>query len=148
MNNFSQILQKSRAFFESGRTKEINFRIESLKKLERWVRGHDHEIMAALKADLNKPPFEAYATEVGTVLDELAFTRKRIRCWAWPKHAIANLKNFPAHGRIYPEPYGVALIMSPWNYPFMLTITPLIAALPPATAWLSNLRPIHRPPRR
>ena len=129
MNHFSDILQKQHAFFTTGRTKDVNFRIESLKKLERWIVHHDAEIMAALKADLNKPPFEAYATEVGALLDELRFTLKHIRSWNRPKHALSNLKNFPSHGQIYPEPYGVTLIMSPWNYPFMLTVTPVVAAV-------------------
>jgi len=129
MNHFTEILQKQRTFFATGKTKEVNFRVESLKKMEKWICSHDENIMAALKADLNKPPFEAYATEVGTVLDELRFTLKHISSWNRPKRVMSNLKNFPSSGRIYSEPYGVTLIMSPWNYPFMLTITPVIAAI-------------------
>jgi len=129
MNHFTEILQKQRAFFATGKTKDVNFRVESLKKLEKWICSHDEDIMAALKADLNKPPFEAYATEVGTVLDELKFTLKHVRSWNRPKRVMSNLKNFPSSGRIYPEPYGVTLVMSPWNYPFMLTVTPVIAAI-------------------
>ncbi|MDR0205809.1 MAG: aldehyde dehydrogenase [Bacteroidales bacterium] len=129
MNKFSEILQKQRAFFDTGKSKDVNFRIESLKKLKQWICRHDEEIMAALKADLNKPPFEAYATEIGTVLDELKCTLKHICKWTRSKYVISNLKNFPSHGRIYPEPFGVTLIMSPWNYPFMLTVAPIIAAV-------------------
>jgi len=129
MKNFTDILQKQRAFFAEGNTKEVSFRLKSLKKMEKWISRHDEDIMAALKNDLNKPPFEAYATEVGTVLDELRFTRKRLHRWNRPKRVTSNLKNFPSYGRIYPEPYGVTLIMSPWNYPFMLTITPVMAAV-------------------
>jgi aldehyde dehydrogenase (NAD+) len=129
MTKFSAVLQKQRAFFGTGCTKDISFRIESLRKLERWIRDNDADIMSALKADLNKPPFEAFATETGGVLDELRFTLKHIRRWSKPKCVISNLKNFPSSARIYPEPYGVALIMSPWNYPFMLTVTPVIAAV-------------------
>ena len=129
MKNFTDILQKQRAFFVEGNTKEVSFRLDLLKKMEKWIGRHDEEIMAALKNDLNKPPFEAYATEVGTVLDELRFTRKRLNKWNRPKRVTSNLKNFPSYGRIYPEPYGVTLIMSPWNYPFMLTVTPVMAAV-------------------
>ena len=129
MNNFFDILQKQRAFFGSGNTKDVKFRMETLKRLEQWIRRHDEEIMAALKTDLNKSPFEAYATEVGVVLDELKFMLKRIRRWSRRKKVLSNIKNFPSSGRIYPEPYGVVLIMSPWNYPFMLTVTPVIAAV-------------------
>ena len=129
MKKFSEIVQKQREFFATGQTKDVKYRIESLKRLKQWVQKHDSEILAALKTDLNKPPFEAYATEVGTVLDELKFTLSHIRNWTRPKRAISNLKNFPSSGRIYPDPYGVTLIMSPWNYPFMLTVTPIIAAV-------------------
>jgi aldehyde dehydrogenase (NAD+) len=129
MNKFTEVLKKQRAFFASGVTKDVDFRVESLKRLKKWIRSHDEEIMNALKDDLNKPPFEAYATEIGTVLDELNCTLKHVRCWSRSKRVTSNMKNFPSHGRIYPEPFGVTLIMSPWNYPFMLTITPVIAAV-------------------
>ena len=129
MNKFSDILEKQRAFFNSGGTKDIAFRIELLKNLERWVSRHDEDIMAALKTDLNRSPFEAHATEVGTTLDEVRYTLRHIRCWNRPKHVLSNLKNFPSCAKIYPEPYGVTLIMSPWNYPFLLTTTPIITAV-------------------
>ena len=129
MTDFSEIMNKQRGFFAGGRTKDTEFRVERLRKLESWIRGHDTEIMAALKTDLNKSPFEAYATEVGVVLDELRYTLRRVKRWSRPKYVMTNLKNFPSSGRIHPEPYGVALIMSPWNYPFMLTAAPLIAAV-------------------
>jgi len=129
MSNITAILQQQRAFFATGCTKDISFRVESLRKLERWVREHREDIFAALKQDLNKPPFETYATEMGVVLDELKFALKHIRSWSKPKRVRTNLKNFPSSGRIYPEPYGVTLVMSPWNYPFNLTLTPVIAAV-------------------
>ncbi|MCL2462829.1 MAG: aldehyde dehydrogenase [Defluviitaleaceae bacterium] len=129
MAGISSILAQQRAFFAAGRTKDVNFRAECLRKLENWIRAHDADIMAALRIDLNKAPFEAYGTEIGAVLDELRYARRRVRRWSAPKRVRANLKNFPSSGHIYPEPYGVALIMSPWNYPFMLTAAPLIAAV-------------------
>jgi len=129
MADIAAILQKQRTFFSSGCTKNVNFRIESLKKLEQWIRQHNADIFAALKTDLNKSPFEAYAAEIGVVLDELKFMLKHIHCWSRPKRVSSTLKNFPSSAKIYPDPYGIALIMSPWNYPFMLTITPVIAAV-------------------
>jgi len=129
MNNFSDILQKQRSFLATGCTKDVDFRIESLKGMKQWIRQNNEDIMTALKTDLNKPPFEAYATEIGVTLDELHHTLRHIRKWSRPKYVISNLKNFPSFGKIYPEPYGVALIMSPWNYPFMLTIVPIITAV-------------------
>ncbi|MCL2246286.1 MAG: aldehyde dehydrogenase [Lentimicrobiaceae bacterium] len=129
MTSISSILQTQCAFFATGCTKDLQFRIESLRRLERWIRAHNEDIFAALKHDLNKSSFETYATETGVVLDEVKFALKHIRSWSKPKRVPSNLKNFPASGRIYPEPYGVALIMSPWNYPFNLTLTPVIAAV-------------------
>ena len=129
MNNISAILQNQRTFFATGRTKDVSFRIAYLKKLEHWIDAHHADIFAALRQDLNKPQFEAYATETGMVLDELKFVLKHIRRWSKHKRVASNMKNFPSTCNIYPEPYGIALIMSPWNYPFQLCIAPLIAAV-------------------
>ena len=129
MKNFFEIVEKQREFYATGKTKDVKFRKESLKRLKQWVQKHDAEILAALKTDLNKPPFEAYATEVGTVLDEVKFSISHLKRWTRPKRVMSNLKNFPSSGRIYPDPYGITLIMSPWNYPFMLTAVPILAAV-------------------
>ena len=129
MTDFSAIIQKQRSFFDTGRTKDIPFRKECLRNMERWIGCHDRDIMSALKTDLNKPPFEAYATETGTVLDELRYALRHIRGWSRTEYVTSNMKNFPSSGRIFPEPYGIALIMSPWNYPFSLSVTPIIAAV-------------------
>lgn len=129
MIDFAKIVSAQKNFFDAGHTKDLEFRLRNLRKLKKWVRENDWTIAAALRTDLNKPPFESLATETGIVLDEVNHTLRHLRGWAWPKFVPANLKNFPAYGRIYPQPYGVALIMSPWNYPFMLTLVPLIAAI-------------------
>ncbi|MCL1937754.1 MAG: aldehyde dehydrogenase [Candidatus Azobacteroides sp.] len=129
MTDFSTVVQRQHAFFATGNTKDIQFRIECLRKLEGWVFRHDEDILSALKTDLNKSPFEAFATEIGLVLDEVRYALKHIRRWSQSKRVASNLKNFPSEGRIYPEPYGVSLIMSPWNYPFALTVVPIIAAV-------------------
>ncbi|MCL2362659.1 MAG: aldehyde dehydrogenase [Defluviitaleaceae bacterium] len=122
-------LKRQQDLFISGRTKNIDLRINYLKKLRMWIKDNTWSIMAALRTDLNKPPFEAQATEIGVVLDELAYALRHIRSWARPRHVLSSIKNFPSHGRVYPEPYGVALLISPWNYPFMLTVSPLISAV-------------------
>jgi len=129
MADIAAVVQEQREFFTGGQTRDVAFRVAALQRLERWILAHDEDVLAALKADLNKARFESYATEVGAVLDELRFAAKRTRRWSRPQRVRGNLKNFPSSGRICPEPYGVALIMSPWNYPFFLTMGPLIAAL-------------------
>ncbi len=122
-------LQKQRDYFEKGYTKELAFRIKYLKKLGVSIKKHEKDIMEALHQDLNKAPFEAYATEIGIVLEELRFVLKNITKWATPKRAKTTLANYISNSRIYSEPYGIVLIMSPWNYPFQLTIAPLIGAI-------------------
>jgi len=129
MSDIPAMLQEQRVFFAKGDTKDVRFRTRCLQSLAKWVRCNNEAILSALKTDLNKPTFEAYAAEIGVVLDELHFTLRHIKRWTRPKYVFSNLKNFPSYGRIYPEPYGVALIMSPWNYPFMLTVVPIIAAV-------------------
>ena len=126
---YTKILKHQQALFATGRTKDIPLRINYLRKLRGWINQNNWAIMAALRQDLNKPPFEAQATEIGVVLDELNCALRHIHKWARPKPVLTNLKNFPSRGRIYPEPYGMALIISPWNYPFMLATVPLISAV-------------------
>lgn len=127
--DFSKLLQEQRQFFESGRTHSLHFRLTALSKLEQWIKSHEGDILSALKLDLNKAAFESYTTEIGLVRDEIHHTQKHLKQWVKPKRVRGNLKNWPSHGKIFSEPYGVVLIMAPWNYPFQLTLDPLIAAL-------------------
>ena len=100
-----------------------------LRRLEETIRLREDDINAALKADLNKPPMESYMTETGMVLSEIAFLRKHAAAWARPTHVPTPMAQFPARSFILKEPYGVALIMSPWNYPVQLTLEPLAGAV-------------------
>src|SRR5690625_5265472 len=85
--------------------------------------------MDALRADLNKSEFEAYSTEIGVVLNEIRFVKKHLRKWMQPKRVKTPMTHFGASSRIYPEPYGVSLIIAPWNFPFQLSIAPIIGAI-------------------
>ncbi|MDR2167507.1 MAG: aldehyde dehydrogenase [Clostridiales bacterium] len=127
--DFTAIVDLQRRFFASGRTLCVDFRIRQLRRIRRWILENDWAIKAALRTDLNKAPFESLATESGLVLDELRHILLNIRNWTRPKFVMSNLKNFPSYGRIHARPYGLALIMSPWNYPFMLTLVPLLSAI-------------------
>ena len=129
MPDYAKIFNRQQAMFATGRTKNVALRVNYLRKLSGWIKDNSWAIMAALRTDLNKPPFEAQATEIGVVQDELRYAIRNIYSWTRPKPVMSNLKNFPSYGRICPEPYGVALIISPWNYPFMLAVTPLISAI-------------------
>lgn len=122
-------LEKQRAFFRSGRTIPLAFRKKALKRLGRSIRQHEKEIYAALREDLNKSKTEAFMCEVGMTLAELSYMLKHLEGWAKKKYVRSPLAQFSATSFTVKEPYGVALIMSPWNYPFMLTMEPLIGAI-------------------
>lgn len=129
MNDITALLVKQRAFFDSGATKDISFRKQKLGLLRDAIRKHEKEICEALHQDLSKAAFEAYVTEVGIVMEEISHTLKHLSRWAKPKRVKTPLMHFPSSSRIYAEPYGSVLIMSPWNYPFQLTIVPLVGAI-------------------
>ncbi|MCV3213773.1 aldehyde dehydrogenase [Plectonema radiosum NIES-515] len=122
------IISKQRDFFQTGETKNIDFRVAQLKTLKQAIIEDTEVIIEALKADLNKPEFEAYATEV-LVYKEIDSAIKDIKNWTKPKKAAVSLDFFPASARIYPEPLGVVLIIGPWNYPLQLIISPLVGAI-------------------
>lgn len=144
MEDIISIIKLQRLYYASGKTKDINVRLEYLKRLGQSIHKHEEEILEALRKDLNKSPFEAYATEIGMAYEELRFVQKHLRSWAVPKRVKTPITNFPSVSRIYSEPYGIVLIMSPWNYPFQLTITPLIGAI--ATGNCAVVKPSNYSP--
>ena len=123
------IVQRQRDFFATGVTKPVARRLEMLRRLEEAIRCRENDINAALKADLNKSSMESYMTETGMVLSEIAFLRKHTAAWAKPTRVPTPMAQFSASSFILKEPYGVALIMSPWNYPVQLTLEPLAGAV-------------------
>lgn len=125
----SEIVSRQRKFYLSGKTLDVQFRIDALKKLQKAIKDNIKEIDDALYADLRKSGFETYMTETGMVLDELRFELAHVSRWARPKRVKTPLAQFLASSFVVPEPYGVTLIMSPWNYPFQLCIEPLIGAI-------------------
>ena len=127
--DISEIVQQQRAFFSTGQTRPVSFRIDSLNKLKQTVIAHEADILSALRADLNKPDFEGYMTEIGMVLDELSFALSHVKKWARSCRVKTPLHQFYSKSFVSPEPYGVVLVISPWNYPFQLAIEPLIGAL-------------------
>lgn len=123
------LVVKQREYFYKGATLDVEARIEALTKLKNYITEHEEDIAKALSLDLGKSAFESYMCETGMVLSELTHMLKHIRSYAKEKRVATPLAQF--HSRSYkkPSPYGVTLIMSPWNYPFMLTIEPLVDAL-------------------
>ncbi len=127
--NISQIVEDQRAYFAQDKTHDVAFRKAALCKLRETILAREADIHAALKADLNKSASESYMCEVGMTLAELNFVLARVSRWARPHGVRTPLSQFHARSFTVPTPYGVVLIMSPWNYPFMLTMEPLIGAL-------------------
>jgi aldehyde dehydrogenase (NAD+) len=104
------------------------FRKHKLQELKKVISIHELEIINALKSDLGKSAFETYATEIGFILEEISYTLKHIDEWTKVKKVKTPLTLFPGKSYIHPEPYGVVMIISPWNYPFQLCLSPLIGA--------------------
>lgn len=129
MEYIELILDKQRAFFNLSSTKNISFRKEQLRKLKTIVAEYERDIIEALNKDLGKSEFESYSTEIGIVLSEISYALSHIEDWTKISKVKTPISNFKSKSYIYPEPYGNVLILSPWNYPFQLTILPLIGAI-------------------
>jgi aldehyde dehydrogenase (NAD+) len=127
--SISQTLTRLRAFFATGKTRDVQFCIAQLKKLKEGIRKYESQIIDALYDDFRKPPFESYATEIGILYTEIDHVIRHIRSWSRPRRVATPIIHFLSRSRIYYDPYGVVLIISPWNYPFQLTIAPLIGAM-------------------
>ena len=119
------ILEKQRKYYKSGVTIPVKFRIEQLKKLYATVKKYQNEVNDALKSDLGKSHFEGFMCESGLVLSEISYMIRHTKRFARRKNVATPLTNFASHSFKQPVPYGNTLIMSPWNYPFLLTIDPL-----------------------
>ena len=124
-----KLVKKQRDFFNSGETLNVSFRISALERLRACIIKYEKKINQAIRADLGKSAFESYMCETGLVLSELTYMIKHTRKYAKERTVRTPLAQF--HSRSYqkPSPYGVVLIMSPWNYPLMLTFEPLVDAL-------------------
>ncbi|MBQ7969524.1 MAG: aldehyde dehydrogenase family protein, partial [Treponema sp.] len=124
-----RIISKQRKFFESGKTLPVAFRKENLKKLYAVIKQNESEILAAVKKDLGKSAMESFMCEVGLVLEEISFMLKHVSKYAKKQVVKTPLAQFASKSYKHPSPRGVVLIMSPWNYPFMLTLSPLVDAI-------------------
>ncbi|USD25079.1 aldehyde dehydrogenase [Flagellimonas marinaquae] len=124
-----QLVTAQNDFFATHKSKDVAFRKKYLKKLLQEIEGHEDAVCDALYADFKKPKFESLATETQLTLAELKHAIKNIKEWSEPNSVGPSLLNFPSKEWIQPEPYGKVLIISPWNYPFLLTMSPLIGAL-------------------
>ena len=123
------LLEKQRAYYRSGVTIPVKFRIQQLKKLYAVTEKYQNEINDALKADLGKSHYEGFMCESGLVLTEISHMIRHTKKYARRKTVATPLAQFHSHSFKQPVPYGNTLIMSPWNYPFLLTLDPLANAI-------------------
>jgi aldehyde dehydrogenase (NAD+) len=124
-----EIRNRQLVFFRRGITKEYDFRWRALDRLEWGIRKYENEICSALKMDLNKSNTEAYMTEIGIVLTEIRYMKKHLRRFMRPEYTQLSKAQFPGRSAYYKDPYGIVLIISPWNYPFQLCMSPLIGSI-------------------
>lgn len=129
MNNYHEVAAYQRQLFASGKTRDFRFRKKMLKTLLKVLKENEKQLIDAAWKDLHKSEFETYATELGLVYGEIKVAIHKVRKWSKPKRVMTNLANLPAGSFIHSEPYGVTLIIGSWNYPYLLTLGPLIGAM-------------------
>lgn len=127
--DFEQLVARQRYFFGTQATKPYDFRLKQLQKLSVWMDENEQAVLEALQSDLGKCAYEAYLTELAMVKQELRDAMRHLKGWMKPRRARTAVGQLPGTCCVYSEPYGVTLIMSPWNYPFQLTVAPLIGAV-------------------
>lgn len=125
----ASIVERQKSYFYSGKTRGIEERKKQLLALYESIQRYESEIFEALKLDLNKSEHESYTTEIGYTLKEISFLIKNLSKWSKPKRVKTAMTHIGSNGRIIPEPYGVTLVIAPWNYPFQLAVAPLVGAI-------------------
>ncbi len=129
MENYQELTAKQQSFFRNGKTKDVQFRIDTLHQLKELMTSYEQEIINALKADLNKPEVETKRAEIGLVLGEINFMIENLTSWSAPTEVETPEAHGDAKSFIVPEPYGSALVIAPWNYPVQLALNPLVGAI-------------------
>lgn len=122
-------IQQQKGIVGTGSTQSLAFRLEQLHKLKTAIRQHEPEIVEALHRDLRKSEFESYTTEIGYMYDSIGYMMKKLKRWMKPKRVRTPIMHFGSKSVVYSEPYGSALIIGPFNYPFMLVMEPLVGAI-------------------
>ena len=128
-NSIKTIIEHQKDFFNSGKILDINFRKKKLIELKKEIQKNEKEIELALYKDLGKSSGESFLTEIHFIYTELNIAIKNINKWTRRKSVRPSLLNYPSSDYIIPQPYGITLHISPWNYPFQLSIAPLIGAV-------------------
>ena len=125
----AHILEKQKSLFRSNVTLDLNFRLDHLKKLYLAIKRYENDIIEALSLDFKKSKFETYGTEIALVQEEIKYFLRNLPRLIRPERVRSSLASFPARSYIYKEPYGLSLIIGPWNYPFQLILAPLAGSI-------------------
>jgi aldehyde dehydrogenase (NAD+) len=141
MEDIARAVKAHRAFFATGETLHVEFRKNMLKELKTSLLKYEERLYDSFWTDLHKSKMEAFGTEIGMVCKEIDLHIKKVQKWAKPERVLTDMLNFYSTGRIYHEPFGVALIMSPWNYPLYLSFMPLVGAISAGNCVM--LKPAH-----
>ena len=128
-SSIAELVDRQRAFFNKGKTKDISFRVNQLKRLRAAILENQENILEASKVDMGKPAFEYFVAEVGFASREIRYAVNNLKSWSKPIKVSTPFMHLPASSYIYPEPLGVVLIIGPWNYPLELLMLPLIGAI-------------------
>lgn len=127
--NLNDVVQKQRDFSFSGKSKDLSFRREALKKLRQILLENEQALYQAIHQDFKKSQFETYMTELSLIHHEINLALKKLKRWSRPQRVWTDLANLPGRSFIMPQPYGHTLIIGAWNYPYQLTLVPLISAV-------------------
>ncbi|MFN5913713.1 MAG: aldehyde dehydrogenase [Chitinophagaceae bacterium] len=128
-HSLQSIVDRQHAYFRSMATRPVGYRIQKLKQLKKAIESHHEAICKALYMDLRKSEYEAFAAEIGQVVKEIQFAIRNLKDWARPKEVPTPIIFFPSTSHVHRDPLGTVLIISPWNYPFYLSISPLVSAI-------------------
>lgn len=129
MENYTELIYKQKQLFNSKETKSYKFRYNQLAKLKKVILDNEELIIEALNKDLGKSTYESITAEIGITLSEITYLMKHLKKLMKPKKVRTNLINFGSKSLIINEPYGNVLIISPWNYPFQLAMSPIVGAM-------------------
>lgn len=123
------LIARQRQHFQTGATRPVAFRLDQLRRLQTAIESRESTLLDALHADLHKSPHEAYTSEIGFVLSDIRHAVRHLPAWTKPKRRGLPLMAWPGRAAVHPEPFGVALIIGPWNYPLQLLLSPLVGAI-------------------
>jgi len=125
----ASLIARQRQHFQTGATRPLTYRQEQLRRLQTAIEAREEALLGALHADLHKSPHEAYTSEIGFILSDIRHALKHLPAWMTPQRRGLPLMAWPGRAAVHPEPFGVALIIGPWNYPFQLLFSPLVGAI-------------------